>query len=267
VARHWVAPGAQFVCGDGELPLPFADGALAASLCADALHHFDRKRECLDELRRCTAGGTIVVAGVGNLLVEPREGEECTPGGYAALLAPWPYRLRSEAELVGRYVRGEGPDLADPAVRQPFEGGKWLYYVASEDPAMLRTHGALGTWPHASGRLALNPLYSLRARGGAFDLTLRFPSPWYAFENGALAEYHPRNVTVDARTLDAVAHGRRTPKVEELLAQFVVVGLPERYARDSGRRRAAAAHRALTFLLRDVIPSYRGTARGYQAAG
>ncbi|HYE96705.1 MAG TPA: hypothetical protein VD962_10885, partial [Rubricoccaceae bacterium] len=234
------------------------------SLCTDAFHHLHRKRDCVDELRRCTAGGTLVFAGVGNRLVEPLEGEECTPEEYAALLEPWPHRVRHETELVDGYLQGVGPDLALPVMREASAGGKWLYFVATQDDSILREHGPFDAWPHATGQLALNPLYDRKSEDGTLTLSFRFPSPWYAFENARMADYHPETATLDAEVLADVAANRRSTRVIELIARFVVLGLPLRYARRSGRPRAMVAHRTLTFLVRDLVRAYRGTARGYR---
>jgi SAM-dependent methyltransferase len=266
VARHWVAPGAYFVCGDAERPLPFKDAALSAALCTDAFHHIRRKRGSLDELRRCTAGGTLVFAGVGNRLVEPLEGEECTPEAYAALLEPWPHRLRSEPELVAGYLRGEGPDLARPGLADPTAYGKWLYFVATQDASVLRKHPPFGAWPHAAGRLALNPLYRQRLKRGATELAFRFPSPWYAFENARMADYHPQTATLRDDALAEVEGNRRTARVDDLVARFVVLGLPAHYARPTGRPWNVAANRALTFFARNLLRRYRDAISGYRTA-
>ena len=104
-------------------------------------------------------------------------------------------------------------------------------------------------WPHAVGKLEINPLYTQRRRDEAIDLTFRFPSPWYAFENERMAEYLPASVALDAATLGDLRQGRRTRRVEPLIAQVVAMELPLRYARPSGRPWTMKANRALTFFL------------------
>ncbi|MCH7975560.1 MAG: class I SAM-dependent methyltransferase [Bacteroidetes bacterium] len=249
VAKHYVAPGANFVCADADQPLPFKDGTLAATVCADAFHYFTNKTRCVAEMRRCSKGGTIMLTGASNRLMPPEEDQECTPDEYGALLDPWPYRVRGEAELVAEYLEKNGADLSAPAVSEDAAESKWLYLVATEDEAILRKHGLMPEWPHAVGKLEINPLYTQRRRDEAIDLTFRFPSPWYAFENERMAEYLPASVALDAATLGDLRQGRRTRRVEPLIAQVVALGLPLRYARPSGRPWTMKANRALTFFL------------------
>lgn len=232
VARHYVAPGAAFVCGDADGPLPFRDGTLSAVVCADAFHYLSDKAGCLAEARRCAAGGSIVLAGTANERDDPDDGVGCSPEGYVALLAPWAARIRGEAELVAAYLDRRGPALAAPAVRPGAEASMWLYAFATADEAQLRDHGPLGGWPHAAGDVQLSPIYE--ADGPR--LTFRFPSAWYASENEAMTAYMPPT----ASTRDGA---------EALLSQFVWVGLPERYARPAGRPWTVAANRALGVLL------------------
>ena len=249
VAKHYVAPEASYVCADAEQPLPFKDGTLAASVCTDAFHFFTDKARCIAEMRRCGEGGVIVLAGMGNRLVPPTEGLECTPEEYGALLEPWPNSVRGEAELVAAYLKKRGADMSAPTSRKDAAESKWLYLVATEDVALLRNHGSMPEWPHAVGKLELNPLYTQRRRGEATDLTFRFPSPWYAFENSGMAAYLPAHVKLDAETIDDLHEGRRTGRVEPLIAQTVALGLPHRYARPSGRPWAMKANRALLFFI------------------
>ena len=220
LARHYVAPGAAFVCADADAPLPFATGA------TDAFHYLDGKAAALSEMRRC-ARGPVLLATVGNDRVPPREGNEWGPEAYAELFEGAAWRVRTEADLLARYLGGLAADLSGSSPEADVEGEKWLSYVVAEDEALFRDHGPLGRWPHLAGAEALNPLYE-RRRG---RLRLRFPSPWFATENRGMREYMPDEVAPDA-------------SADELRARAVYVGLPERYARASGRPLTLRLNRA-----------------------
>ena len=245
VGQHWVAPAARFVCADAERPLPFADGAFGSALCVDAFHYLHDKAAAARELRRVTAGGPVVLARVGNAGVEPNEGEELAPEAYAALLGPEPSQWFSEDALVDAYLAGETPDPTVPTDIAALAGTKWLYGVSAEAgrpagrPVLARLHTA--------GRLSPNPLYAARNVGAAVGLRFRFPSPWYAFENARMAEYHAPTATLDADALRDLGAGRRTDRLGRLSDRFVVIGMPDRYARPQGRPWPVRAHRALTF--------------------
>lgn len=231
VAKRWVAPGAEYVCAEADMKLPFRDGVFGGAFCADAFHYFLRKAQSAEELRRVVGDrGVIALTRVGNALVEPREGYELDPDGYARLFPTMPRRLIADRELLRRYRDGRLPDLAAEPAAGALDGEKWISLVSSRDPDVLRDHGRLDGWPHGRGRLALNPLYgaSDEADGGVL-LTFSFPSRWYAFENGACLEYMPETIRVGRETLGAIARGERTADVEELVRQCVVLGLPARY--------------------------------------
>lgn len=231
VAKRWVAPGAEYVCSEADMKLPFRDGTFRGAFCSDAFHYFLRKALCVEELQRVVGDrGLIVLARVGNALVEPREGYELDPDGYARLFSTMPRRLIADRELLRRYRDGRLPDLAAEPAAGALDGEKWISLVASRDPDVLRDHGRLDGWPHGCGRLALNPLYrSSDEEDGGVLLAFSFPSRWYAFENGACLEYMPETIRVGRETLGAIARGERSPDVEALVRQCVVLGLPARY--------------------------------------
>ena len=93
-----------------------------------------------------------------------------------------------------------------------------------------------------AGVLRVNPLYApvgadapgSNARGAAapgapLRLRLRFPSEDYEDEYGACRRYLPEEVTLDPAILAAVAEGRRSAEVEELVRRRVVLDVPPRY--------------------------------------
>ncbi|WP_143537589.1 methyltransferase domain-containing protein [Rubrivirga marina] len=241
LARHYVAPGAAFVCADASRPLPFADAAFGAAVCSDAFHYVRDKGGAVAELDRVSAGGPLLFPTVGNALVGSPDGHELAPDAYRALFDGWHVRVTSDDAVFAHYREGLGPDLSGPDA--DVDGAKWLAIAATKgDPdCLLRDHGPLdagpGGWPHAAGRLALNPLYE-REPGGD-RRALRMPSPWYEAENGGVREYMPAVV------------GEGEALTTALVARAAAVGLPERYARPR-RPWTQRADRALTRAVRRV---------------
>ena len=109
---------------------------------------------------------------------------------------------------------------------------KWLSVVASPSRAAFAPGKAFSTFPHALGRLQLNPIYAVEARSpdGALDLRLRFPSEWYRFENESYLRYAPERVRVSGDVLRTLGTSAAHPDLEELVRKCVVIGMPERYA-------------------------------------
>jgi hypothetical protein len=107
----------------------------------------------------------------------------------------------------------------------------WLSVVATCRPGVLRDHGQFDDWPHAEGRLALNPLYQKDGQDSLGRTRLRhtFPSAWYEKEDADCRKYQPTTVSISPELLADLADGKRTPGIEELIEQCVVVGMPERF--------------------------------------
>lgn len=238
VARHYVAPSAVFVCANAVLPLPFNDDVFSAVLCSDAFQHLHEKKAILSELERCVDDGPILLTSVGNRLVGRPDGEELEPEGYASLLERWSYRALTEKVLLERYLDGHGPDLRTSCAPEELDADRWLYYFAAKDEALFRDHGAREEWPHAVGDVQVNPIYEQDGEHLAF----RFPSPWYASENAVMRDYLPASASLQDDRAD-------------LLARGVLMGLPTRYARASGRPWTVAANRLLLNLAERLRPS------------
>ena len=232
VARNFVAPGADFVCQWVDRPLPFRTGSFESAFCSDAFHYFLNKAGCLREARRVLApDGLIGIVRFGNVAQEPREGYELTVAGYAELFGEIPHVLLGEDELVASYLRRRGPDLRRRETPGELEDQKWLTAVLSAEESSFREYGPFCDWPHAGGRLVLNPIYLMESMSPSGDLTLRFefPSKWYEFENAGYREYAPDSVDVPRDVLTALLAGDRTEAVQELIDRFVIVGVPDRY--------------------------------------
>lgn len=232
VAKHWMAPGAEFVCADADRPLPFHDALFSGVFCSDAFSLLRKKQAVLEEFERCAPGETIVLTRVGNVLVAPQEAEELTPEAYAELFAgrsPW---VSGERDLVSAYLERRAPDVSQELDPRAQDAEKWLSIIVSQDPRVRRRHPPFESWPHARGTLAWNPIYEAQPQpDGRVRFVFRIPSDWYAAQQGWMREYHAEEVTVSRALCDALERGERPPEVEDLLAKFVVVGMPARYTR------------------------------------
>jgi SAM-dependent methyltransferase len=222
VAKHWIAPEAQYVCTDVTQGLPFEDGTFAVSMCTDAFHLFTDKQVVMKELNRVTVG-TIILVTVRNGNVPYRYARfPLTPKEYADLVGR-SHRIVGDADVLSRYLQKKGPMLS----RQP-----GLDELSSTSPLSIivadkfEDYGSFSQWLHGEvGTLSLNPLFRLEGN----TLRRTFPTPWYEEDNDACKRYLPESVTVSPNVLEDVWRGRRTPNVEPLIDQFVVLGLPHRF--------------------------------------
>ena len=233
LAKHWIAPGAEFLCCAADVPLPFPDGFLSAVFCSDSFHYFVDKATAIAELKRLIhEDGLILSTGMHNACVQ-RElayGLPLTPDGYAGLVSDMHHRLVADTDVLGRYFQKQGPPLAQSGEKERLERAPLLSMAASRRPDVFRDHGAFEDWPHAKGRLRLNFLYKEESReGGAVRLRRTFPTARSEADQAEIKPYLPETVEAPVSALEDLAQGKRTPDVEKLIAQGVVMGMPERY--------------------------------------
>jgi SAM-dependent methyltransferase len=233
IAKHWIAPEAHYVCCDGEVSLPFSDGALGAVFCSDAFHDFAHKASSVREAKRVSQrGGVIIVVSMRNSHV--RHLHSCytlPPETCADLVTDWPHRVVAQSRVLADYLAGRGPDLASQVDTATLTHEPMVTIVASQDDAVFKKYGRFSRWPHGEGRLAINPLY-VRERPdhrGWVRLKRAFPSAFYEEENQECKAYLPQTARLSPQMLIDLAANKRSLEIEPLLARCVLLGMPERY--------------------------------------
>jgi len=232
VAKKRIAPGGDFICSEADGKLPFVSRSFSGVFCSDAFHYFLGRWQSVEEMKRLVeAGGSIVLSRFGNRRVEPREGYELTVDGYLRLFDGIPTRMVSEESLLQAYLKKSGPPFDEQPAMTHLTSQKWLYLLASENRVLFRDHPEFESWPHAAGRLRLNPLYHEihKDPDGNMTLEFRFPSKWYEFENSACTRYMPATALVSKEVLNTMASGTWSEDLESLIRQCIIVGMPERY--------------------------------------
>jgi SAM-dependent methyltransferase/uncharacterized protein YbaR (Trm112 family) len=232
VAKRYVAPAAEFICMPADGAVPFHDGAMSAIFTSDAFHVFLHRALLLREMRRVLSErGLIALACFGNAEVQPREGYELNVAGYRRLFADLDHVLMGEDAMVTSYLEKRTPDLTRADSDEVLARQKWLSVIAAQSRKAFAASRAFAKFPHAEGRLHLNPIYAVDARSpsGDLDLRLEFPSEWYRFENGSYLRYAPEKVRVGGDVIRALESRQPHPALDDLVRRFVVIGMPERY--------------------------------------
>ena len=229
--KRCVAPAASFVCADASRRLPFEDGAFSAALCSDALGWIHDKPIVASELRRCAPGRPVILARVGNGSASPSYREELTPEAYRDLFAHGSPRFFSEQDLVRHYLARSDPFAAPPTEPRFLGKDRWLYFVLEGHGLMSGTM-PVDKWPHAVGKLELNPVYRVgQPAPGRLALRFEFPAVWIAYQNADMHAYHADRFEIDAAVLERARRGERDGEIERLVRSFVLIGMPERYLR------------------------------------
>lgn len=233
VAKNWIAPEAQYVCAEADSDLPFSDSTFAAALCVDGFHYVDNKAVGIRELKRLTQDmGLIMLVATRNALFDhPYAGQPLSPEGYQALVADMPHRLIADNEVLTHYLQKQGPPLARSASLKSLAQEPLLSVVASHREEVFQDYGPFEDWPHINGRMALNPLYreEKQDKFGNVRLQRLFPTAFYEKENVECKRYLPETVWINSEVLADLRQGKRTPEMEGLIEQCVLLGMPERY--------------------------------------
>jgi SAM-dependent methyltransferase/uncharacterized protein YbaR (Trm112 family) len=230
VAKRYVAPLAEIVCAEADMPLPFDSGAFESVFCSDALAYFPHRALAVREFARvCTPEGLVLLPRTRNGRVVPKEGFDLPVSGYRRLLQGFETAIASEGYLVDGYLRREWDLTGDRATDLDAEG--WVYIAASRRGSSFAGSSAGKPWPHEVGRLGINPLYARVGESAEGDVSLkrRVPSAWYEHQNGAQRLYMPDTCQVPRRVIDSLRAGARPFAVEPLVDRFVVIGMPDRY--------------------------------------
>jgi SAM-dependent methyltransferase len=232
LAATRIAPGARFVCADIEQGFPLAGGRFGLVLMSNVLHFLTDKRACLASARRVLAAeGLFVASSVRNRLVPaPTPSQALSPEAYQELLDELPSVIVSDDSLLRGYLAHRGPALAHSDPGNVLVRSRLLTIVSGGDDSVFRQHEAPVEWPHAIGRLAVNPLYRRTASpDGGMRLELAWPSPGYEEDNSAMKSYLPRHAELSPAVMEALSNGQRTQDMRPLLSSLVLLDVPPGY--------------------------------------
>jgi hypothetical protein len=136
-------------------------------------------------------------------------------------------------EVQSQYAHKTGVDLSKEPPMEALDKAEWISIVASHRKDFFIKYPPFRNWPHALGRLQINPLYHeiAKDKSGNVSFEFRYPSEWYKYDNHNWSNYAPEKVQISKDALDAIANNTRTPEVKDLIAKWVVLGMPEHYLR------------------------------------
>ena len=102
-------------------------------------------------------------------------------------------------------------------------------------------------WPHQVGKLTPNPMFERRSLpNGKHKFAFRFPTTWFAYQNGDMYGYHGDGLECSSETLDRARLNRADPDLKRLIEYFIVIGLPERYLKAQRDSQTRGGHPQLT---------------------
>ena len=233
VAKNWVAPQAQFICSDVDVSLPFADGSFDGVFCSDAYFLFLNRISAAREMLRVARPESLVaVTRTRNSAITPRSGHDMTVEEYRRLFSDVGLKcaLFSDATITRQYLSRNGLDLTVDDSSN-LHASEYLSVFVSRSEKPFRRYAPFTEWPHAVGRLGVNPIYARNPVGEQIEMTLRWPTDWYKFQNQMFSEYAPERCMMPKALVSAIDAGQRPPEAQPFIDDFVVIGMPDRYVR------------------------------------
>lgn len=244
LAKRFMAPGAEFVCTDVEVPSPFADDAFDAVHCLDAFHYFRSKRAIIGELRRIVRDdGFWMFPHLHNALQENvTAGVPLSPEHYARCFEPLAPTLFDESHLLQQRADVRRAEHHDVAAASRLRGAQTVAIVANTTRALDEAEPLIQVLHRASARLTINPIYEAAWRGETATLRLRWPNDRLREECHAIETIVPTTLELSRDDLTRVHAGNwlDDERLRELVLRFVLVPLPENYARSSAARPKAS---------------------------
>ena len=151
-----------------------------------------------------------------------------TPAAYHDLFAGLKPRLFEDGALFEEMLAVRGVDLTRSITPADLAGEPSLTLVASRRPELFRRYSVPDRLD-VNDALTLNPLYRAEPAEGGTRLTLRFPTPEYEAEFGAVKRYLPSTISIADDLRGPLAAGDFGPDYADLRRRRVLLDAPHRY--------------------------------------
>ncbi len=233
IAKKFIAPKGNFLCAEADQTLPFENFSFSGVYCSDAFTYFTYRTNSVREMKRIVnKDGIIIITRVPSHSVPERISDpKMTLYQLKSYFDDMQHIVVGEDELMDWYLQKAGPDFSTELPAKELNKIPWMSIAASHRKNHFRNYGQFNDWPHASGRLNINPLYHEDGKDeeGNIILRFKFPTEWYEYENHDWMKYAPETVHLSQSTMNAIAKGIRTPEVNDLISKWVVIGMPEKF--------------------------------------
>ena len=237
IAKKFVAPMGEFVFGNADMPLPFPDDSFSGVLCSDAFMFFAYKKLTINEIKRIISKeGVITLSGILNSEDSRNDyyeilEEKISPDELKKLFKGIKNMVVDSEMIQDRYFQKLGPCLSEEQRITQLNRVKKLSLIASKSDNVFCDHGLFDKWPHSYGNLQINPLYKQSGldESGNYIYNFTFPSKWFEIENKDWLKYAPKTISLNPKLLETISNNEKSPVIEDLVNNFVVLGFPENY--------------------------------------
>jgi SAM-dependent methyltransferase/uncharacterized protein YbaR (Trm112 family) len=232
-ARRLLGHQVELVCADGDA-LPFRDGTCGLVSSCDVLQYSGNAWANARELRRVAGRQGVVIASAlrNRNQTHVYGGRTLSPQRWSALLDGASQVTWSDVDLLDAYLAGRHPDEGGSTSGR-LEAAQTVSIVAGDSQPVL-AGGERSGWPHALGKLGVNPLYRAEtATPDDVSFHLAWPSANYQRDNELAARYLPERFTLSTAAVEAGRNQVGHPELDAAVARGAVLGLPPGQAGDA----------------------------------
>jgi SAM-dependent methyltransferase len=235
-SRYLVPDHTICLCLDAELPSPFPDGFLDATLCMDGLHYIRSKKALLRELDRIMKSDGIWLfphmhnAAANNIC----GGIPLRAHDYERCFEFLPSHVYDEADIFDSFMRRQALDLEGLPSGDKVLNANVFSLVASRRTDMWRKHDIGPVFLQTSSHLAVNPIYQAHKNGNGVQLRMTWPNVGLESECESVKQFLPQECSISnsvwAQLQNGMLNPAEDPAVQELVKSCVLVSLPKTYA-------------------------------------
>ena len=235
VAKKYFVKEAQFICLDGNYPLPFKDHAFDSVFMLDALHYIQTRAQLANELKRVQSPqGLLLLLHLHNSLTyNIGAGYPLTPQTWINLFKGGALEIKAipERRIVENFLLDNELDLAEEYSQNELNSSNAISIIASKDKSFFEVYGNIDKdFLSNKNNLAINPIYKMKKEGDKILLEREFPSEFFRREYPLTEKYLPERCEINKRFVN----GRSlcvsdSNEIVDLMRKFVVINIPEKY--------------------------------------
>ena len=242
LAKKYFVPDAEFVCLDGNYPLPFKDDIFSSAVMMDGFHYIDARALLATELERVLSSeGLLLLLHVHNSLVyNLSAGKPLPPSVWINLFNALDVKALPEKKVVEDFILRDKLDLLKEYSENEINSSNAIHIIGSKNKSLFDIYKKIGNdFRENKGNLIINPLYKIRKERKKIVLERVSITDLFIGEYPIAEKYLPERYTIDNDEVIKALKGREVNidviseenlrYIKGLMMKFVIINAPPKY--------------------------------------
>jgi SAM-dependent methyltransferase len=242
MAKKYFVKDAEFICLDGNDPLPFKDNIFSSNLMIDSTHYVSNRvylaKECERTLK---SNGILFWLHLHNKLQKnTSEGYALSPSKWTALISRLETKVFPEDKLIEDYMLRQRLDLASDVPEIDINSSSSLCLIGTNENEIYAKYDEIEIPSFKSVKTpVINPIYNITSSSGGAQLVRTDVNDIYKNEYPLTFNYLPKKYTIKGN-LSRYFEGSKLnipadislddkKEIEKLLMKFIIIDVPKRY--------------------------------------